>query len=280
MERGIDFPAVSARGLTVAYSGRLALEEVAFALPTGVLAGLIGPNGAGKSTLMKAILELIPRVGGRIEFWGRSYREVRRRLAYVPQREEVDWDFPVTVWDVVLMGRYGHLGFGRWPRRRDKDRVKTALERVEMWHLRDRQIGELSGGQRQRVFLARALAQEADLYLLDEPFAGVDAATEQTVIEVLRQLRLGNKTVLVVHHDLQAVLEYFDWLILLNRQVIAFGPTEKVFTPANLAAAYEGRLLVIDCGAGGMTSSTVEMAKQDWGKVISQGSSAYELGDR
>jgi len=238
--------AISVRNLSVAYPGYVALEGVTFDTPQGVLAGLVGPNGAGKSTLLKAVLELVPRVSGEIYIFGEPYRVARRRVAYVPQREEVDWDFPVTVWDVVLMGRYGRLGLFRRPRKDDFAAAESALERVGMTEYRRRQIGELSGGQRQRVFLARALAQEADLYFLDEPFAGVDAASERAILEVLRELRREGKTIFVVHHDLQTVREYFDWIVLLNRRVIAAGPVDLAFTPETLDEAYGGRLFLWD----------------------------------
>ena len=240
----VPTPALSVRGLTVAYPGHVALEDVTFEIPQGVLGGIVGPNGAGKSTLFKAALELVPRVSGEVYIFGEPYRAARRRVAYVPQREEVDWDFPVTVWDVVLMGRYGRLGLFRRPRKEDFAAAESALERVGMTEYRRRQIGELSGGQRQRVFLARALAQEADLYLLDEPFAGVDAASERSILDVLRELRQEGKTILVVHHDLQTVREYFEWVVLLNRRVIAAGPVDVAFTPEHLAEAYGGRLFL------------------------------------
>lgn len=266
--------AISVRDLSVAYPGYIALENVTFETPQGVLAGIIGPNGAGKSTLLKAILELIPRASGEITVFGEPYRAARRRVAYVPQREEVDWDFPVTVWDVVLMGRYGRLGFFRRPKKDDFRAGEAALQRVGMEAYRRRQIGELSGGQRQRVFLARALAQEADLYFLDEPFAGVDAASERAILEVLRELRREGKTIFVVHHDLQTVREYFDWIVLLNRRVIAAGSVDLAFTPATLDKAYGGRLLFLDR----LFSDEIPTARQQ--KEASFSFSSYEVSER
>jgi len=239
-------PAIFVRDLSVVYPGHVALENVTFEVPQGVLAGLVGPNGAGKSTLLKAVLGLVPRVSGEVYVFGKPYETIRHRVAYVPQREEVDWDFPVTVRDVVLMGRYGRLGLFRRPGKDDFRAAEAALKRVGMEKFRHRQIGELSGGQRQRIFIARALAQEADLYFLDEPFAGVDAASERAILEVLRELRREGKTIFVVHHDLQTVREYFDWIVVLNRRVIAAGPLSLAFTSKTLDDAYGGRLLFLD----------------------------------
>ena len=240
---------VTVENLTVAYHQKPVLREVEFAVPKGKLIGIVGPNGAGKSTLIKSILGLIPRASGEVQIFGKPYQSQRRRIGYVPQRESVDWDFPTNALDVVLMGRYGHVGWFRRPGAKDKSLAMQALEKVGMADYADRQISQLSGGQQQRVFLARALAQDADVYFMDEPFVGVDAATEKAIIALLSDLKNQGKTVLVVHHDLQTVTEYFDWTLLLNIRLIAFGPTEDVFTEANLQKTYGGRLsLLTDAG--------------------------------
>jgi manganese/zinc/iron transport system ATP- binding protein len=228
--------------LTVAYQRQAVLEDVSFSVPEGKLIGIIGPNGAGKSTLMKAILDLIPRVKGDIAIYGKPYKQQRHLVGYVPQRGSVDWDFPTNALDVVLMGRYGHIGLWKRPRKEDVAVAMQCLEKVGMTPYAKRQISQLSGGQQQRVFLARALAQDASIYLMDEPFVGVDAATEKAIIELLNELKAKGKTVLVVHHDLQTVRDYFDWVLLLNKRVIAAGPTEEVFTYENLQKTYGGKL--------------------------------------
>ena len=238
-------PALRVQGLSVRYHEALALEDVSFEVAPGRLVGVIGPNGAGKSTLIKAIVGACPHAQGHVEVLGRPARQVIGQITYVPQRGAVDWDFPVNVWDVVCQGRYGKLGlFGRMSAQ-DKAIVERALEQVELTALKRRQIGELSGGQQQRVFLARALAQQGQVYLLDEPFAGVDARTEAAIIEVLGQLRDQGKAVLVVHHDLATVPRYFDDVLLLNRALIAAGPTAQTFTPPLLQRTYGGRLAVL-----------------------------------
>lgn len=240
---------VEVHDLTVAYQQKPVLWDIDFTLPEGELVGVIGPNGAGKSTLIKAILDLVPKASGWVQIYGEPYRTRRREVGYVPQRESVDWDFPVNVLDVVLMGMYGELGWFRRPRARHRARALEFLEQVDMASFANRQISELSGGQQQRVFLARALAQEARLYFMDEPFAGVDAATESAIIEVLRSLRSEGKTVVVVHHDLQTVEEYFDRVLLLNLRLVAAGPTAEVFSRQNLLATYGGRLTILDQAA-------------------------------
>ena len=229
----------------MAYRKEPVLQAVDLDLPAGALVGLVGPNGAGKSTLLKALLGLVAPYAGWVSILGRGGAAARRLVGYVPQRESVDWDFPVDVLDVVLMGRYGRIGLFRRPSRQDRERAWEALEQVGMAAFARRQISQLSGGQQQRVFLARALAQDAEVYLMDEPLAGVDAATEAAVLTLLQRLRASGKTVLVVHHDLHAVQAFFDWLVLLNRRVVASGPTAQVFTPDNLQAAYGGRLAVL-----------------------------------
>ena len=230
-------------GLTVAYGEKPALFNLDWVAPERGLVAVVGPNGAGKSTFLKAALGLVPRLAGSVAFWGAPLAAQRRRVAYVPQRSAVDWDFPTTALDVVAMGLYGRIGWLRPVRRRHRETARECLDRVGMADLADRQIGQLSGGQQQRVFLARALAQDSDLYLMDEPLAGVDAATEAVVVELLRTLRGEGRTVAVVHHDLDTVADYFDQVLLLNVRRIAAGPVREAFTPANLQKAYGGRLL-------------------------------------
>ncbi|RMH10571.1 MAG: ABC transporter ATP-binding protein [Planctomycetota bacterium] len=231
--------------MTVAYHRKPVLWDVDYDAPSGALIAIVGPNGAGKSTLIKACLGLVPRASGQVEFWGRPYTQVRSRIGYVPQRESVDWDFPVSALDVVCMGRYRKIGWCRPVGRSHRRAALACMERVGMAEYAHRQISQLSGGQQQRVFLARALAQEADLYFMDEPFAGVDAATETAIVDVLRELKALGKTAIVVHHDLQTVEEYFDELILLNMRVVAAGPVARVFTRENLQKTYGGRLTLL-----------------------------------
>jgi manganese/zinc/iron transport system ATP- binding protein len=238
--------AVEVHDVTVAYHRKPVLWDVDVLLPPGKLIAIVGPNGAGKSTLLKAILGLVPLASGRVEVFGKPLRESRSRIGYVPQRETVDWDFPVDAMGVVLMGRYGRLGWLRRPGKVDREVALRSLEQVGMAAFAERQISQLSGGQQQRVFLARALAQEADLYFMDEPFAGVDAATEQAIVGVLRSLRDAGRTVVAVHHDLQTVPEYFDHVVMLNMRLIAAGPVETTFTSKNLQSTYGGRLTILD----------------------------------
>ncbi len=228
--------------LTVAYNKKPVLWNIDFKIPEGNLVAIIGPNGAGKSTLIKAAFGLVDKLSGWVRFFDQPYAKVRKKVAYVPQKESVDWDFPTTVFDVALMGRYGHLGWLRRPTELDKKKALQALKEVDMEEFKDRHISDLSGGQQQRVFLARALAQEADIYFLDEPFSGVDAATEKTIVKLLKELKKDGKTLLVVHHDIQTVEEYFDWVVLLNMRLVAAGPLKETFTKENLEAAYGGRL--------------------------------------
>ncbi len=237
--------AVEVHDVTVAYHKRPVLWNVDCSLPKGKLIAIIGPNGAGKSTLLKAILGLIPVASGRVEIFGRPIREARSLVGYVPQRETVDWDFPIDALGVVLMGRYGRLGWLRRPGAADRAAARDALARVGMEAFGRRQIGQLSGGQQQRVFLARALAQDAPLYFMDEPFAGVDAATERAILDVLRAMRDAGRTVVAVHHDLQTVPEYFDHVVMLNMRLVAAGPTGEVFTNENLQKTYGGRLTML-----------------------------------
>jgi manganese/zinc/iron transport system ATP- binding protein len=237
---------LSVYDLTVAYQRKPVLWDVGFEVPPGSLVGVVGPNGAGKSTLLKAVLELLPKVSGQIRFFGGSYAENRHRVGYVPQRESVDWDFPIDALDVVTMGLYRQIGWFRRVNRAHRDRAMAALEQVGIADLAHRQISQLSGGQQQRTFLARALVQGADLYLMDEPFAAVDAATELAVLAVLREMKAAGKTAMVIHHDLQTVPHYFDYVLLLNMRVVAFGPTSEVFTTENLQKTYGGRLTLLE----------------------------------
>jgi manganese/zinc/iron transport system ATP- binding protein len=228
--------------LTVAYNSNPALWDVSLEVPEGVLMAIVGPNGAGKSTLIKAALGLIPRAAGDVRFFGQSYSKARDQVGYVPQRGSVDWDFPATVLDVVIMGLYGSLGWFRRPGKRERQLALEALEQVGIADLAQRQISQLSGGQQQRTFLARALVQEAQIYFMDEPFAAVDAVTERAIVALLRELRSRGKTVVVVHHDLQTVSDYFDWVTLLNVEVAASGPVSEVYTEDNLRRTYGGRV--------------------------------------
>lgn len=235
-------PAVEVHDLTVAYGDKPVLWDIDLSVPAGVLMGVVGPNGAGKTTLLKAMLGLVRPVAGRVLVNGKPFAPRDRAVAYVPQRGSVDWDFPTTVRDVVTMGTYGRLGWFRRPGAAERAVADAALGRVGMGDFAGRQISQLSGGQQQRVFLARALAQDAPVYLMDEPFQGVDAVTERAIVDVLRDLRTRGRTVVVVHHDLQTVPEYFDWVTLLNVRRIASGPVAEAFTPANLRAAYGDRV--------------------------------------
>ncbi|MDT3764810.1 metal ABC transporter ATP-binding protein [Priestia filamentosa] len=232
--------------LTVAYHKKPVLQNVSFSIPEGKLIGIIGPNGAGKSTLIKAILGLIPKASGHVSIYDKPYEKQRSLVGYVPQRGSVDWDFPTNALDVVLMGRYRHIGWLKYPSKKDKQFAMECLNKVGMSAFAGRQISQLSGGQQQRVFLARALAQDAKVYFMDEPFVGVDAATEKAIITLLDELKKQGKTVLVVHHDLQTVQEYFDWVFLLNMRKIAIGPTEEVFTFDNLQTTYGGGLAFLN----------------------------------
>ncbi|MFE6373665.1 manganese ABC transporter ATP-binding protein MntB [Bacillus subtilis] len=235
------FP-VELDNVTVAYHKKPVLQDISLQVPEGKLIGIIGPNGAGKSTLIKTILGLVPRASGDISIYGKDYKDQRTRIGYVPQRGSVDWDFPTSPLDVVLMGRYGRIGLLKRPKKADVEMAKVALAKVGMLDYAKRQISQLSGGQQQRVFLARALCQNADIYFMDEPFAGVDAATERAIMTLLAELKEKGKTVLVVHHDLQTAEDYFDWILLLHLRKIAFGPAENVFTIENLQKTYGGRL--------------------------------------
>lgn len=240
-----DMP-LTVHDLTVAYQRKPVIWDVDLDFPAGKLIGVIGPNGAGKSTLLKACLGLLPMVSGEIKVFGQPVNKARGVIGYVPQRESVDWDFPVSVLDVVAMGLYGRLGWFRRVNAAARAQALKALAQVGLAELAERQISQLSGGQQQRVFLARALVQQADLYLMDEPFAAVDAATERTIVNLLRELRDAGKTCVVVHHDLATVEQYFDWVVLLNMRVVESGPTAEVFNMENLKRTYGGKLTLLD----------------------------------
>lgn len=231
--------------LTVAYHRKPVLWDVDLSLPEGQLIAVVGPNGAGKSTLIKSILNLIPRASGAVSIYGKPYEVQRNLVGYVPQRESVDWDFPVNALDVVAMGVYHKIGWFKPVSRNHRQAAFEELEKVGMAPYAYRQISQLSGGQQQRVFLARALAQDARIYFMDEPFAGVDVATEKAIIALLKELKSAGKTCVVVHHDLQTVPTYFDHVVLLNMRVVTAGPTEQVFTEENLKKTYGGKLTLL-----------------------------------
>jgi manganese/zinc/iron transport system ATP- binding protein len=233
---------LSVNDLTASYRKNKVLNDVSFNVQQGSLTSIVGPNGAGKSTLLKVMLELHPKLSGDVSFFGSTLNKMKTRVGYVPQRGSVDWDFPTDALDVVLMGLYGRVGWLKWPKREHREKAMQSLEKMGMADYADRQISQLSGGQQQRVFLARALVQEADLYFMDEPLAGVDAATEQAIMTILNELKMKGKTVMVVHHDLQTVEDYFDHVLLLNRTVVAHGVTKDVFTQDNVYQTYGGKL--------------------------------------
>lgn len=230
--------AIDIQQLTVNYEKTSALWDINVSIPCGSLVGIIGPNGAGKSTLLKALLGLVTPLSGSVYFFGKPFRKMKDRIAYVPQKEAIDWDFPITVFDVVLMGRYPKLKGLKWYKKADKEAARKTLDRLEMGSLADRQISALSGGQQQRLFIARALLQEADVLLLDEPFAAVDKATEEIIIRTLKGLRDKGKTILVVHHDLKTAYDYFDQALLINTSLVSSGKPEDSLSTDNLARAY------------------------------------------
>lgn len=239
-------PILDVHDMTVAYHHKPVLWNIDVTLNEPSLVGVMGPNGAGKSTLIKAILGLVPRASGEVRIFGLPLQAVRRRIGYVPQRESVDWDFPINVFDLVLMGTYGQVGWFRRPGKKERDLALTCLNDLGISDLASRQIGQLSGGQQQRAFLARALAQRADLYFMDEPMAGVDAATEQAVFKLMQRLRSEGKMVIVVHHDIRSAPQYFDQMLLLNTRLVAAGPTSKVFQNEFLQRTYGGRLMALE----------------------------------
>lgn len=238
----VESPILEIHDLTVSYDQSPVLWNVDLSLPAGKLIGILGPNGAGKSTLIKAVMGLVPVTGGYVKIFDRELNDVRSRISYVPQRESVDWNFPASVLDVVMMGTYGKLGLFRRPGKKEKQIAMECLDKVGMQSFVDRQISELSGGQQQRVFIARALAQEADLYLMDEPFAGVDMATETAIFQLLQEMTAAGKTVIVVHHDIHSAMNYFDWIIMLNLHLVASGPKTEVVTEDLLRKTYGGKL--------------------------------------
>ncbi|UOQ83554.1 metal ABC transporter ATP-binding protein [Gracilibacillus salinarum] len=235
-------PALKIENLAASYRKNNVLYDVNFDVEAGSLTGVVGPNGAGKSTLIKTILDLHPALTGNVEFFGLPFKKAKKKIGYVPQRGSVDWDFPTNALDVVTMGLYGKIGWLKRPSRKDKAKAFESLEKMGMEGYADRQISELSGGQQQRVFLARALVQDAALYFMDEPLAGVDAATEKAIMNILQELKSSGKTVMVVHHDLQTVEEYFDHVLLLNKTVKHHGRTETTFTPDHIADTYGGNM--------------------------------------
>ncbi|WP_324254106.1 metal ABC transporter ATP-binding protein [Paenibacillus sp. 1001270B_150601_E10] len=235
-------PVLTVSELSASYRKNQVLNNVQFDIKPGTMTSIVGPNGAGKSTLLKVILELHPKLSGTVSFFGSTYSKTKSRIGYVPQRGSVDWDFPTNALDVVLMGLYGQIGWLKWPKRSDKEKALEALSQMGMADFADRQISQLSGGQQQRVFLARALVQDADLYVLDEPLAGVDAATERAIMDTLKVLKQKGRTVMVVHHDLQTVEDYFDHVLMLNRSVVAHGSTKETFTKENIYRTYGGSL--------------------------------------
>lgn len=239
-------PPLKVTQLSVNYDQTPVLWDISLEVPAGKLVGIIGPNGAGKSTFIKTILGLVTPLSGKIELFGHPLKDVRLKVGYVPQRESVDWDFPITVRDLVLMGRYGKLGLFKRPKKSDLEAAHHYLEMVDMLSFAERQISQLSQGQQQRVFLARALLQEADIYFMDEPFAGVDLATETLLMKVLKDLQKTGKTVFVVHHDLNTVESYFDWAILLNMRLIACGKVQEVFNADTLNTTYGKSFALFD----------------------------------
>ena len=238
-------PSVEVHDLTVSYQHKPVLWDIDMSLPVGQLIGLVGPNGAGKSTLLKALIGLLKPQSGYVKLLGAALDQVRRRVSYMPQRALIDWDFPVSVYDVVMMGRYAHMGLLQWPSKEDKAIVLACLEHVGLSALADRQIGTLSGGQQQRVLFARLLAQEGELLLLDEPTSAVDAATEADLLALMRRMSQQGKTLLVVHHDLQTVQKHFDWGVLLNMRLVASGPVADSCTPELLRKTYGDHLGVL-----------------------------------
>lgn len=238
--------AIEVHDLTVAYDSKPVLWDIEWEIPVGKLVAVVGPNGAGKTTLIKSILGLIKPISGTIDFPNLQTNKITKNIAYVPQSGSVDWDFPATALDIVMMGRYGHLGWFKRPGKKERDMAMETLKTVGMQDYVRRQISQLSGGQQQRVFLARALIQQSEIYFMDEPFKGVDAQTEKSIIKLLKELKKQGKTVIVVHHDLQTVTDYFDWVTLINLRMIASGETHEVFNEDNLELTYGNRHLLHD----------------------------------
>jgi len=234
-------PAITICDISFSYLNKPVLWDIDATIPQGIMLAIIGPNGAGKTTLLQTILGITPPAAGRIDILGGPIQNQRLNIAYVPQRRLIDWDFPITVWDAVMMGRYGHLGWFKRPSAHDRQRCQEALDAVGLREFATRHISQLSGGQQQRVFIARALVQDAMILLLDEPFVGVDAVTERDIISILKQLKNQGKTIVVVHHDLHTLHDYFDWALLLNVRLINCGPVSEVITPDSLKTAFGGR---------------------------------------
>ncbi|MDR9498773.1 MAG: metal ABC transporter ATP-binding protein [Hydrogenovibrio sp.] len=257
------FPPLSVQQLSMRYQHNPVLTDVSFEIPCGQTVAILGPNGAGKSTLLKGMMGLVPLMSGRVRFFGDPLAKRQLSIAYVPQREESDWDFPINVMDVVLMGRHGRLRFWQRPTAEDRALATEALAEVKMLAFQDRQISELSGGQQQRVFLARALAQRASLYLMDEPFAGVDMTTERAMTDLFARLKAQDKTIVCVHHDLNTVEAYFDWVILINSRLVDAGPTSKVLTEDNLKKTYGGRLSLLNQMTEKMYRSNIDKVHDD-----------------
>lgn len=238
-------PALEIQHLSASYGEKTVLDDISLAVPPGVLMAIVGPNGAGKSTLIKAALGLVRPKSGTVLVNGKPYRNNRKAVAYVPQRGSVDWDFPTNVFDVVLMGTYGQLGWFRRPGAIQKEAARSAIQKLGLTEYSHRQIGQLSGGQQQRTFLARALAQDAPILVMDEPFQGVDAVTEQAIVELLRDLQKMGRTVICVHHDLSTVRDYFDWAAVMNVRLMAVGPIAESFTADSIGAAYGERATLL-----------------------------------
>jgi ABC-type Mn2+/Zn2+ transport system ATPase subunit len=256
----IPTTSIQVEQVTVAYNGKVALHGANLALKPGSISGLVGMNGSGKSTLFKAIMGFVKPVTGRVLIEGLPLRNAQKQnlIAYVPQAEDVDWNFPVSVWDVAMMGRYGYMNFLRRPKPQDRQIVRQSLERVQMWELRDRQIGELSGGQKKRAFLARALAQQGSILLLDEPFTGVDIKTEKATIDLLLELRAAGDTILISTHDLSSITTFCDQVVLINRTILAYGETSEVFTEENLSRTFGGSVGDLSLNKSRVTRSARE----------------------
>lgn len=238
-------PVLEVHNMTVSYRNKVALWDIDFEIDSGQIIGIIGPNGSGKTTLLKSIMRLIPIQSGYVKIFGKALPRVRSQISYVPQRNSVDWDFPATVMDVVKMGCYTPKNIFKWTDKRDTDIAAHYLDQIGMLSMAKRQISQLSGGQQQRCFIARALTQQSELYLMDEPFVGIDMATEKTIIKLLRNLKAKKKTIVIVHHDLQTAFEYFDTIILLNTRLVASGKTSQVLTSENIRLAYGGQLDIL-----------------------------------
>lgn len=244
---------IDVKNLSVSYSGKRAINNVSFSLESGKLIGIIGPNGAGKSTLVKGMLDLVPKDSGKVQIYGQSLDSMRQEIAYIPQRAEIDWDFPILVRDTVLLGTYPKLGLFKRPGDKEKKRAMEALTKVGMEDFADKQIGQLSGGQQQRVFVARSLAQDAEIFFMDEPFVGVDINSEEIIIKVLKELRNQGKTIFVIHHDLTKVEDYFDDVILINKELMGAAPVEEIVTPELMEKTFEAPLSVLE-NMGGQLS--------------------------